>query len=1080
MPGQRELPACQDSMVYTREPKAKDMKNSRRIQTLARIFLSVLIVLLTPYNANSQQSSQPFAELKWRLIGPFRGGRAVAASGVPGKPNEYYFGAVGGGVWKTSNAGRTWQPIFDGQPIASIGALAIAPSDPLTIYVGTGEADMRSDISFGDGIYKSTDGGATWRNVGLRDSRQIGHILVEPRDPNIVLVAALGHGFGPNSERGVYRSTDGGATWKKVLGKNDDTGAIDLCFDPGNSHIVYSALWQARRPPWSVYAPTSGPGSGLYKSTDAGVTWQQITGGGFPTEGLGRIGIAIAPRSDGNRIYALVDAREGGVYRSDNKGLTWRRVSSDHRVWQRGWYFGGITADPRDPNTIYIANTSLYRSTNGGDTFEAIEGAPGGNDYHSLWIAPDDPQRMILATDQGVIVSVDGARSWSSWFNQPTAQMYHVTTDYRFPYRVYGSQQDSGTAAVSSRSDYGQITFRDWSPVGGEESGYIAIDPDDPDAVYGGGPFGVLNRFDWVTGQSLTISPPSKIGGEKLRFTWTSPLIFSPQTPRALYLGAQFVLQTTDRGMSWQAISPDLTVKATPAGGDANKEQPRGVVYTIAPSSIRAGAIWAGTDNGLIQLTLDNGKTWTDVTPAGITDWTEISLIEASRFDPASAYAAVNGHQIDDLRPYIYRTHDYGKTWQDITSGLPSNAYVHVVREDTVRKGLLFAGTELGVFFSSDDGDHWQSLQLNLPASSVRDLVFHGDDLVAATHGRSFWILDDISPLREYNAAADVSDVYLFHPAPAFRLRRSENRDSPLRPETPVGTNPPAGAIIDYSLKRNLAGPAVLEILDSSGNLVRRFSSDDKPREEAEPPEFPTRWLHPAQVLSNTGGIHRFVWNLRYPQPDALHYEYSMGAPIAFGTVTEPEGSLVLPGEYEVRFTAHGITLTQSLIVELDPREHISIADLEAQFDLRRKIEAALSAASVAYRGVADVRAQIQALKSRVAENASNAEIARAASDFDKLAEAIGGRQVEWPATPGGLLELDRTFAALAASVGSADSAPTSQARQSFDEAQKQLDLLLRQWEALKQTELGSLNRRLGDAGLSQITPGGSGQPPRE
>jgi photosystem II stability/assembly factor-like uncharacterized protein len=1068
-----EPPVPQNLMVYTRDRKATDMKNLNQFELV--FFLA--IALAAPSPTGSQEPSQPFAEMQWRLIGPFRGGRALAASGVPGRPNDFYFGAVAGGVWKTSNAGRTWQPIFDGQPIASIGAIAIAPSDPQTIYVGSGEADMRSDISFGDGMYKSIDDGATWRNIGLRESRQISRILVDPRDQNIVLVAALGHGFGPNPERGVYRSQDGGSSWQKVLGKNDNTGAIDLCFDPGNSRIVYAALWQARRPPWSVYAPTSGPDSGLYKSTDGGITWQQIRGGGFPTEGVGRIGIAVAPGHDGSRVYALVDAREGGVYRSDDKGQTWRRVSSDHRVWQRGWYFGGITADPRDPNTIYIANTSLYRSTKGGENFEAIEGAPGGNDYHSLWIAPDDPRRMILATDQGVIISVDGARTWSSWFNQPTAQMYHVTTDDRFPYRVYGSQQDSGTAAVSSRSDYGQITFRDWAPVGGEESGYIAIDPDDPNTVYGGGPYGTLSRFDWITGESLTISPQLVLGASKLRFTWTSPVVFSPQRPHVLYLGAQFVLRTADRGITWQTISPDLTVNAKTTGDAASKDQPRGVVYTIAPSPIRAGTIWAGTDNGLIQLTLDEGKTWTDVTPATINEWTEISLIEGSHFDAATAYAALNGHQIDDIRPYIYRTHDYGKTWQKVTSGIPANAYVHVVREDPVRKGLLFAGTELGAFVSLDDGDRWQPLQMNLPVTSVRDLAIHGDDLVAATHGRSFWILDDISPLREYSGQIAASNAYLFHPAKTFRLRRSENRDTPLRPETPVGTNPPAGAMIDYSLKSDAAGSAVLEIRDSNGNLVRRFSSDDKPQAQDEPPEFPNFWLHPPQVLSKMAGVHRFIWDLRYPQPAALRYEYSMGAPISSGTVTEPMGPLVLPGDYEVKLIVGGKTLTQTLNIEMDPRDHISRVDLVTQLDLEQKIDAALSTATHVYREVAEVRSEIQAVKGRLAGNARYAEIARDADDLDKRAEEIAGHHVEWPASPGGFVELERAFTSLATAVGSADSAPTTAARETFDESQKKLIVLLSRWAAMRNGDLALLNERLRKAGVPPVGSGDSGKP---
>ena len=904
------------------------------IRLRALIFVAVFSAsaLIGARVAFSQQPApDAFAGMRWRMIGPFRGGRALTALGVPGKPNEYLFGSVGGGVWKTSNGGGTWEPIFDSQPIASIGAIAIAPSDPKVIYVGSGEADMRSDISYGDGIYKSTDGGATWRNIGLRDSHQIGRILVDPRDANIVLVAALGHGFGPNAERGVYRSSDGGETWTKVLGKNDDTGGVDLCFEPGNPQVIYASLWQVRRPPWSVYPPTSGPGSGLYKSTDGGLHWRQITSGGFPRADVGRIGIAVAPGENGRRVFAIVDARDGGLYRSDDAGATWRLVSSDKRIWKRGWYFGGVTADPRDANIVYVANTSIYRSTDGGENFQAFKGAPGGDDYHSLWIAPDDPQRMILACDQGASITVDGGKTWSSWYNQPTAQFYHVITDDRFPYMVYGSQQDSGTAGVSSRSNYGQITFRDWSPVGGEESGYIALSSADPYTVYGGGPMGVVMRFDWTTGQSFNISPQLKgSGGTSLRFTWTSPLVTSPQNPKVIYFGAQFVLRTEDRGQTWTPISPDLSVRKGSSSGADKKEENRGVVYTIAPSPARAGEIWAGTDNGLIQLTTDEGKTWDDVTPAGLADWSMVSLIEASHFDSTIAYAAVDRHQVDDFHPYIYRTHDSGKTWKNVVAGIPAGAYVHAVREDTDRKGLLFAGTETGIYFSLDDGDHWQPLQLNLPVTSIRDIALHGDDLIVATHGRSFWILDDIEPLREYADHVGMHAAFLYHPEHALRSRPSESHDTPLPPETPVGENPPPGAILDYSLKAPTTGEVALEIRDKSGNLIRRISTDDKPRVAAEPPEFPNYWLHPPQTLSKSGGMHRFVWDLRYSPPPVLRTEYSMSASIPAGTFMEPEGPLVLPGDYEVTLVASGETHTQKLTVARPARTDFARRSFEA------------------------------------------------------------------------------------------------------------------------------------------------------
>ena len=1057
--------------VYSAREKKPTMTIPIRVRALFLVAIASALAILCPQKSFSQQDSQTlFPELHWRMIGPFRGGRVLPALGVPGKPNEYLFGAVDGGVWKSENAGRTWRPIFDAEPIASIGAIAIAPSDPQVIYVGTGEADMRSDISFGDGMYKSTDGGATWRNIGLRDSRHIGSILVDPSDANIVLVAALGHAFGPNPERGVYRSTDGGSTWKQVLGKNDDTGAIDLCADPANPLIVYAALWQTRRPPWSVYAPTSGPGSGLYKSTDGGVTWNQITGNGFPSEGLGRIGTAVAPGNNGSRVYAVVDAREGGIYRSDDAGQNWRLVSSDARVWQRGWYFGGITADPRDPNVVYVSDTALYRSTDGGEHFDAIKGAPGGDDYHTLWIAPDDPSRMILGSDQGAAISVDRGATWSSWFNQPTAQFYHVTTDNRFPYRVYGAQQDSGTAAVISRSDYGQITFRDWSPIGGEESGYIVVDRSDPDVVFGGGPYGVLRRFNWTTAQTFDVSPAAiPFNGAKLRFTWTSPVVDSPQNPRVLYFGAQFVLRSEDAGQSWQAISPDLTLRNAAPAGAAPKEggpggEVGGVVYTIAPSPARAHEIWAGTDNGLIQLTLDEGAHWSNVTPPGVADWSLVSLIEASRYDAATAYAAVDRHQVDDFRPYIYRTHDSGKTWQQIVAGLPDNAYVHAVREDPVRKGLLFAGTETGVFVSFDDGNSWRPLQNNLPASSIRDLVIHGDDLVVATHGRAFWILDDIAPLRQWNQESMNQNARLYPPAHAIRVRRSENHDSPLPPETPVGTNPPAGAIFDYFLKSPAASDEVtLEVHDQQGNIVRKFSSSDTETPPAAPPEFPKYWLPKFTPLSNAPGAHRFVWDLRYAPPAALHNEYSMAAIIGVGTITEPQGPLVPPGEYEVWLTSGGQTYKAALTVDMDPRVKIPREELIRQLELEQKIDNALTKATDAARSVAALREKLKALKSSLSEKSDAKPILDSLADLDKRAESIQGNpEAQWPATPAGLIGEDSTLAALSIAVGSADSAPTATASAAYEESTKHLHDLLAQWESL-QKDFALLNRKLSD-----------------
>ncbi len=1041
------------------------------------------------------QSFDPglYAGMRWRMIGPFRGGRALAVAGVPGQPNVYYFGAVGGGVWKTTDGGRVWKPIFDREPIASIGSIAIAPSDPNILYVGTGEADMRSDITFGDGVYKSTDGGETWTNVGLRDTRHIGRILVDPHDPNVVLVAALGHAYGPNPERGVFRSSDGGKTWQKVLYKDADTGAIDLCFDPGNSRVVYAALWQTRRPPWSTYPPLGGPGSGLYKSTDGGVTWRQLTGHGLPPGEWGRVGIAVAQANGRERVYAVIDARDGGLYRSDDAGETWQHVGADRRIWGRGWYFGGVTLDPRNPDIVYVANVSLYRSTDGGQTFLALKGAPGGDDYHSLWIDPNDSQRMIVGSDQGATISVDAGATWSSWYNQPTAQFYHVATDNRFPYYVYGAQQDSGTAAVASRSDYGEITFRDWYSVGGGESGYIVPDPADPDIVYGGSTGGELFRFDKRTGQSQNISPTPAggFGGDisraRYRFTWTFPIVFAPQDPHVLYVGSQCLLKTSDGGMSWQEISPDLTgaeknppetVASGPLTTANAKARGYGVIYTIAPSSVTAGEIWVGTDTGLIHLTRDGGKTWSDVTPPGLSDWSKVSLIDASSHDPGTAYAAVDRHRLDDFQPYIYRTRDFGKTWARITEGIPAPAYVNAVREDPIRKGLLFAGTELGVYVSFDDGNHWHPLQLNLPVTPIRDLVIHGDDLVVATHGRSFWILDDISPLRQMDAQVAGSEVHLFRPATAVRVRRDVNTDTPLPPEVPAGQNPPTGAIFDYYLKSPPPGDVTLEIFDSRDKLVRKFSSAGQPQRGGPPPPFPEYWLRPPEPLTRNAGLNRFVWDLRYPKPPVLSHRYTIAAVYGQNTPSLPEGPLVLPGQYTAKLTVAGHSYSQPLTVKMDPRVASSLDDLAKQFDLEMKIADALSQDDEAYTQVQGLRTQLQALQERLVNRIQLRAIVAQAGEPDRQATAILGGSSPLAGRAPGLAGLNVRLAQIAIVVDSADHAPTTQAFAAFAEARKNLDAVLAHWASLKRADLPAFNALLRENEMPEIVLP-SGEAPR-
>src|ERR1041384_5371592 len=738
--------------------------------------------------AQQQYDAKLYAGLKWRLIGPFRGGRVNGVSGVPGQPNTFYFGSVGGGVWKTTNAGRTWAPVFDSQPVASIGAIGVAPSNPNVVYVGSGEADMRSQISYGNGMYKSTDAGKTWAHIGLEGTRQIGRVLVDPKNPNIVFVAALGHAYGANPDRGVYRSRDGGAHWEKVLFKNDNIGAIDLAFDPQTSQIIYASLWNVRRPPWSIYPPSYGPGSGIFKSTDGGSTWQPLTNG-LPTEAVGHIGLAVAP-ANRNRVYAIVDAKEGGLYRSDDAGTTWAKISGDNRIWGRGWYFCKTATDPKNPDVVYVSNTSLYRSTDAGKTWTAIKGAPGGDDYHQLWINPDDPKRMIVASDQGAVISVDGAVTWSSWYNQPTAQIYHLAADYRFPYWITGAQQDSGAVGTPSRSIHSEISNRDWEGLcAGGEAGYTAPDPLHPEILFGG----TVSRCDVLTGETRNVSPERGATPGQYRHAWTQPLVFSKADPRALYYANQFLYKTTNGGESWTQISQDLTREdpGVPsnlneaAAADAPTEKRRGVIYTIAPSPLRSSTIWIGTDDGLIQLTKDDGKTWENVTPPALTSWSKVVMIEASHFDVNEAYAAVERHQLSDYEPHIYRTLDSGKTWTEITRGLPAGVYVQTVKEDPTRQGMLFTGTERTVFVSFDDGDHWQSLQLNLPPASVRGLVIHADDLIVGTHGRGFWMIDNMTPLRQVSDQVAKANAYLFQPADAYLLTPGNDNGTPMpRDET--------------------------------------------------------------------------------------------------------------------------------------------------------------------------------------------------------------------------------------------------------------------------------------------------------
>ena len=881
----------------------------------------LLLALIAPLLSAQTFTPANYAGLRWRAIGPFRGGRTVGAAGIPTQPNVFYIGVNNGGVWKTDDFGRTWKPIFDDQPTGSIGAVAVAPSDPNTIYVGSGEGLQRPDLSTGDGMYKSIDGGNSWRHLGLRDAQQIPAILVDPRNPNRLFVAVLGHPYGPNPERGVFRSSDGGQTWQKVLYKDDRTGAIDLASDPRNPQTVYAVLWQAQQGPWENGA-FSGPNSGLFKSTDGGTTWNALTGGlpTFAQGGLGRIGIAIAD-SDPNRMYALVEARgeAGGVYRSDDAGANWKRSNGEQRIYGRGSDFACVRVDPKNKDVIYVANTATYRSDDAGQTFTAIKGAPGGDDYHTIWINPLNPDIILLAADQGATISVNHGRTWSSWYNQPTAQFYHVVTDDQTPYWVYGGQQESGSAAVSSRGNDGQITFREWHPVGAEEYDYIAPDPLHPNIVYGSHG----TKFNRVTGEVEHVNPRGNY-----RYLRTAPLLFSYVDPHLLYLGAQVVLKTADGGKNWEAISPDLTREtyeipaSVAAYGDAAKQQAtrRGVVYAIGPSRRNVNTLWAGTDDGLIHLTRDGGENWKNVTPPAMTPWSKVAQLDASHFDDDTVYAAVNRLRLDDLKPHIYRTHDGGATWQETVRGLPDGP-VNAVREDPVRKGLLFAATELAVFVSFNDGDDWQPLRLNMPATSVRDLVVHDRDLVVGTHGRGFWILDDIAPLRQLTAETAAAPAHLFAPSPAWRYPRNTNTDTPLPPEEPGGQNPPDGAIVYYNLKSAPSAAITLDILDTAGKLVRRFSSEDKP----EPPDaainVPAYWIRTFQPLGTAPGMHRFVWDLHAAPAGGGRRrggEYPISA--IYQDTPGAQGEWMPPGAYVVRMTVAGRTYTQPLLLKPDPR----------------------------------------------------------------------------------------------------------------------------------------------------------------
>ena len=1010
-----------------------------------------------------------YSEMKWRMIGPFRAGKVNGVAGIPGNPAVYYLGADGGGVWKTTDGGVTWKPIFDAESAPSIGALSVAPSNPNIIYVGTGVNTVYGDVTYGEGVYKSTDGGEIWQHVGLEDTRHIARILVDPKDPNVVLVAALGHSYGPNEERGVFRSTDGGKNWKKVLFKDNTTGAVDLCFEPGNPKVVYATLWHVIWKP-DVKDQALEPGSGLYKSQDGGITWTQIAGNGLPTVNWGRSGVAVAPGTSSKRVYVIIEAKEkkGGLFRSDDGGATWRKMTEDPRI-ETFWYMGEIFVDPKNPEVVYVPLQNFYRSTDGGKSFTAIKGAPGGDDYHTMWIDPANPQRMILGTDQGATITMNGGQTWSPWYNQATGEFYRVSTDHRFPYWVYGPQQDSGTAGIASRGNNGQITERDWYPVGPGESGYTIPDPLDPHVVYNAGPGGSVIRLSKTTGQVRDISPAPISQGSKYRFNWTIPLVFSPQDPHLLYLGTQFMMKTSNAGTSWDEISPDLTrIRAE----EKDTKKRRGTILTIAPSPVREGVIWVGTDDGNIQITKDGGKTWKNVTPPAVTEWSIVSIIEASHFDGGTAYAAINRNNLDDLRPHILRTRDYGESWQEIVSGMDKEHFARTVREDPVRKGLLFAGTEKGVYVSFDDGDHWQTLRLNMPVVSIHDLAIEQDDLVAATYGRSFWILDDVTPLRQANSGMASDGAHLFAPRTAIRVRRDENQDTPLPPEVPTGKNPPHGAIIDYYLPASFSGDIQVEIRDEAGNLVHGYSSAPIPKEEGQLPFVAEYWIAHPQPLSKTPGMHRFDWNLRYTDPPAVHVQSPYNYPIAAivgATPLPPEGPLVLPGKYEVQLKAGGQTLRQSLEVKQDPRVPVARNELQSALDLQLRISAVLGRNFEAHQQVKQLRARLSEYLKRPKED----PLAGATKSLDEKAGALEGEATPLLETPKGmsLMGVNDSLTALMALVDGADFAPSEESFAAFRRVCQGWKEQLGNWEQLKNKDVAAFSTLLGKSNLAQLPP---------
>ncbi|HEY2907462.1 MAG TPA: hypothetical protein VGJ29_16290 [Vicinamibacterales bacterium] len=1008
--------------------------------------------------AGAQVDPSSFAALQWRLIGPFRAGRVSAGAVDPSDSNTYYFGTPGGGVWKSTNAGQTWAPIFDRTGMASIGALALAPSNPQIVYAGTGEETR------GDGVYKSTDGGKSWTNVGLRDTHYIGSIVINAANPDEVVVGAIGDRT-PSQERGVFRTTDGGRTWTKVLFVDDAAGCPSIVAAPDAPRILFATLYPSGgvrgaslARPVTVGEPPPAPGGPPFKrdpavftSTDGGATWTKLAAKGLPSPPVGRQALAVVAKSGGRIVLAGL---QDGLYRSEDGGETWTRANHDPRIRPVG-----VIADPTNPDLVYVTQTALYRSTDGGRTFDAFAGAPSGDDFQFVWIDPRNSRRLMAGVDQGAIVSVDAGASWSSWYNQPTGQLYHAITDDRFPYHVFAAQQDSGSVAVPNRSDFGEISYRDWFSPGGFEFGYLAPDPLDPDIVFAGGWYRTVVRFDRRTGQIVHVFVP----GTKYRSVNNAPMFFSPQDPHTLYYGTQFLMKTMDAGMTWQEASPDLT--DVPGGAQTPPRPPTPSVPSITTfslSTVKPGVVWAATNNGVIQMTTDAGATWKNVSP-DVPANGAFEIIDAGRHDAATAYATLTVPQ--DVRPYIYRTRDGGSTWKRIDSGLPETAIARVVREDTVREGLLFCGTESAMFVSFDAGDHWQSLQLNLPASSMRDLVIHGDDLVLATYGRSLWILDNIRPLRQLGTSSQITSVQLLEPAPAIRVRWDVNGDTPLPIEVPTAPNPPEGAVVDYRLAEIHDGEITLTIRDARGKLVRTFTSTAQPASTllANVPDY---WFAPPAVLTKNRGLNRFAWNLRYPNPKILPFGY-FGGLLDFVEYTladhaipgntprdQPEGPLAVPGDYTLELSANGKTDRQTLVVKADPRIRASEADLEAQFELETRVADALAVSYDSYSSLKEMRVAITARLNALKASKSVVDAVRA---FDKKVDAV---QNGTSAAPGvGLV--NRDLARYYEMATSGDARPAERLRSAVAESCAALKSALASWRTVNATDLPSINRVL-------------------